>query len=87
MAYSMDDLNKILEDLKRQRDELNVQLALGKAEARDEMEKLETKWEEVRAKMATVGDEASTTAQSVGEALGLAVDEIKAGYDRIRKAL
>jgi len=77
MAYTTEQLNKALEDLKRQRDELMVRLHLGKAEARDEWAKLETRLEEVKATMSKVGQEAGKTAEAVGAAMGLAVDEIK----------
>ena len=87
MAYTTEQLNKAFEDLKRQRDELKVQLHLGKAEVRDEWTKLETRLEEVKATMSKVGREAGKTAEAVGAAMGLAVDEIKKGYDRLRKAL
>lgn len=87
MAYTTEQLNKVLEDLKRQRDELKVRLHLGKAEVRDEWAKLETRLEDVKATMSKVGREAGKTAEAVGAAMGLAVDEIKKGYDRLRKAL
>lgn len=87
MAYTVDELKNVVEDLKRQRDELNVKLHLAKAEIRDEWAKLETKWEEVRGKMATLSQEAEKTAESVTTAAGLLADEIKKGYERIRNAL
>lgn len=87
MGYTMDDLKKLIEDLTQQRDEINLQLHLGKAEVRDEWDKLETKWEDVKGKMAAVNEVASQTAESVTAAAGLLADEIKEGYDRIKKAL
>jgi uncharacterized protein YjbJ (UPF0337 family) len=87
MGYTMDDLKKLIDDLKQQRDEINLQLHLGKAEVRDEWDKLEPKWEEVKGKMATVGEVAGQAAESVTAAAGLLADEIKQGYDRIKKAL
>ncbi len=87
MAYTVDELKNVVEDLKRQRDELNVKLHLAKAEIRDEWDKLEAKWEEVRGKMATLSQEAEKTAESVTTAAGLLADEIKKGYERIRNAL
>ena len=87
MKYSKEHLNKLVEDLKRQRDELNVRLHLAKADARDEWAKLETKYDEVKAKMDLVRKEAGKTAESVGAALGLAIDEMKKGYERLRKMM
>ncbi|MDH3504503.1 MAG: hypothetical protein OEZ41_06190 [Nitrospirota bacterium] len=87
MAHSLDQLQKIADDLKRQRDELQVKLHLAKAEARDEWAKLETRWEDVKTKMEAVRKEASHTTESVGSGLSLVLDELKKGYDNIRKAL
>ena len=87
MGYTMDDLKKMVDDLKQQRDEINVQLHLAKAEVRDEWDKLEPKWEEVKGKMATVSEVASQTTESVRAVAGLLADEIKEGYERIKKAL
>ena len=87
MGYTMDDLKKMMADLTQQRDEINLQLHLAKAEVRDEWDKLEPKWEEVKGKMATVSEVAGQTAESVTAAAGFIADEIKQGYDRIKKAL
>lgn len=87
MAYTMDDLKKLINDLTQQRDELNVKLHLAKAEIREEWDKLETKLEEVRCKMSTLSEEAGKTAESVTTAAGLLADEIKEGYERMKKAL
>jgi hypothetical protein len=87
MGYTRDDLKKMVDDLTRQRDEINLKLHLAKAEVRDEWDKLEPKWEEVKGKMSTVREVAGQTAESVTAAAGLIADEIKQGYDRIKKAL
>ena len=87
MGYTTDDLKKLIEDLTRQRDEINLQLHLAKAEVRDEWDKLESKWEDVKGKMSTVSEVAGQTAESITAAAGLIADEIKQGYDRIKKAL
>jgi len=87
MGLTMDDLKKMVDDLKQQRDEINLQLHLAKAEVRDEWDKLEPKWEEMKGKMATVSDVASQTAESVTATVGLLAEEIKEGYERIKKAL
>ncbi len=87
MADSLEQLQKIADDLKRQRDELQVKLHLAKADARDEWAKLETRWEDVKTKMEAVRKEASHTTGSVSAGLGLVLDELKKGYDNIRKTL
>lgn len=81
------DLDAIVEDLKRLRDEVRVKLHLAKADARDEYERLEHEWEHVRAKLGVIGEEAGKTATEVGSALRVAVDELRQGYQRMRELL
>ncbi len=80
-----EELEKLLHDLAQQRDELRLKMHLAKAEARDEWEKLERQWEHVRAKLpqarATVGE----SAKEIAAAAALVAEEIKRGYDRLRK--
>ncbi|MGH9576834.1 MAG: hypothetical protein ACRD3R_05290 [Terriglobales bacterium] len=87
MAETKDQLTKLVDDLKRQRDEIKLKLHLAKADARDEWNKLEVKLEQVKGKLDTARQEAGTTAGQVGKALELAVDELKKGYERIKKLL
>jgi uncharacterized protein (DUF342 family) len=87
MAYTTEQLNKAVNDLKRQRDELKQRLHLGEAQVRDEWTKLETKLDELKTTLSKVGKEAGKSAEGVVAALGLAVDEIQKGYKRIKKAL
>ena len=78
----------VLEKLKQERDELALKIHLGKMEAADEWEKLEAKWHDVKARM--LAPPAQTVDESgvgVGLALELAVEELKKGYERIRKLL
>jgi archaellum component FlaC len=85
----MDDFKSNFESLKANieqlRDEINVRAHLAKAEARDALEELDKKWDALQAQYKPVADEASKTAQNTKEILGLAADEIKEGYRRIRK--
>ena len=87
MGLSNEDLQQMVASLKQQRDELNLKLHLAKADGRDEWAKLETQWEEVRTKLDITCKEASHTAGAVASALELALDEIKKGYERIRRSL
>jgi hypothetical protein len=48
---------------------------------------LEKQWEEVRPKLDAVREEAGKTAESVGTALSLALEELKNGYERLRNRL
>lgn len=61
------------------RDELRLQIALGKLEARDEWHEHEGRWRRVMAI-------ASETAHDVGDDLGQVLDDIRRGYARLQGA-
>jgi uncharacterized protein YicC (UPF0701 family) len=84
MSDVKEQMTKALEHLKQQRDELQVQLHLAKADAKDEWARLESQWEEIKPKLEAARGEVGRTAESVGAALGLAIDELKKGYERLR---
>jgi uncharacterized protein (DUF3084 family) len=87
MAKSLFELDEILESLKHQRDEIKLQLQLAKAEARDEWETTEHKFEQLRNKAEAVRDEIGEASEDVLAALKITAEEIKHGYDRVRKKL
>ena len=87
MASTKSNLESLAEDLQRLRDELEVQLHLGAAEARDEWEQLEHKLGHFRAQVDKVAEAAEDAAEGVGQAASLAGEEIKKGYERIRSLL
>ena len=79
--------NEIFNNLKQARDELKVQIHLGKAEAKDEWNNLEKKWEDLKAQSEKIAVAAEDTAKDVGSAMDLAADELKKGYERIKKLI
>lgn len=79
--------DELFEDLKRQRDELRVQIHLASAEARDRWEKLEDKWNEIKPKLDQAARDAGKTGSEVLSALALAGEAIRQGYHRIRQDL
>lgn len=83
MAERM-DLQRLTEEVKQQRDELRVKLHLAKAEAREEFERLEKRWNHVRGRLKVIGKEAGEATKDVADAARLVLEEIKAGYQRIR---
>ena len=87
MANSIRDIEALLEGLRQQRDALRVQLHLGKAEAQEEWAEMEKKLEHLRAKARAVGNETREVSQDVFAAAKLMAEEIKRGYERIRKRL
>ena len=87
MAEVTEQITKALEHFKQQRDELQVQLHLAKAEAKDEWARLETQWDEIKPKLEAAREEVEKTAVSVGDALNQAIEELKNGYERLRSRL
>ena len=77
-----EEMEKVLEQLKQLRDEVALKVHLATMEAKTEWEELEHKWSDFEHKARL--DE---TAEGLGFALSQLADEIKAGYERIRKAL
>ncbi len=87
MSDIKEQMTKALEHLKQQRDELQVQLHLAKADAKDEWARLDAQWSEIKPKLEAAREEVGKTAESVGAALSLAIDELKNGYERLRSRL
>ncbi len=80
-------IDETIETLKQERDELRVQAHLAKAELKDEWEDIEERLKKLYAKRDELADAASEVAEDVRTAAGLLVDEIKAGFERLRKHL
>ncbi len=80
-----DEVERLVRRLEQQRDELRVKMHLAKADARDEWNKLERQWEDVRPRVVQAGSVVGDTAKDVGSALKLALEELGRGYDRLRK--
>ena len=87
----MSDLKHTLEntinELKTQRDELELQLHLGAADAKDEYQKAKSKFDEMLNQYAPVKDAVDESAENVWESLTLVGDEIKQSFQRISKSL
>jgi len=82
---SWDDL---VAKLQREREALALKIHLGKKEALDEWERLETKWNQLKSvKGPPMKEAAVETARGVGSALEAAASELKKGYEKIRKLL
>lgn len=80
--------NEMVAKLKTERDELALKMHLGRKDLQSEWEQLEAKWNELKAvKGPPLKEAASQTAHGVGTAMELAADELKKGYEKIRKLL
>ena len=87
MSERKERFEEMVSSLKKIRDELELQIHLGKAEAKDEWEELEEKWQEFKAQGKTVAEAVDESAKDVASALELVGGELKAGYERIKKLL
>lgn len=87
MGKPVHDLEVLIEGLVQQRDELLLQMRLAGAEVRDEWIEVERKLERLRTQAQAMRTEAKGVSQDIYAAVTLLADEIKSGYDRIRKRL
>jgi hypothetical protein len=85
--FTREDLSAMTENLKTQRDELRVRLHLGAADARQEWEQLEEKWSQFETKARQVGAATAEVSKDVATAAEQLGQQLKAGYERIRKSL
>jgi len=79
--------DQLFDELKRMRDELKLQLHLAKADARTEWDELEKKFNHLEVRIAATGREAKGSAADVGAALGMVAEELKRGYERLKRSL
>ncbi|HWA16013.1 MAG TPA: ACT domain-containing protein, partial [Gemmatimonadales bacterium] len=87
MSEWSDRWQAVLSDFERQRDELKVRMHLAKAEAREEMAKLESRMDALRLKAQSAGSEARDAMKDIGGAAEQLANEIRQGLDRVRKTL
>ena len=77
--------NEMMEELKKQRDELKVKLHLAKLEVGDEWEVLEAKLAKLESKARELGGATGEASQNVGAAVKLLGQEIKDGLKDIAR--
>jgi hypothetical protein len=87
MTQQTHRITEDVEGLRQLRDELRVQLHLGKAEARERFEKLEGTWQHLEARLKVIREESSEDLGQIREAAGLLVGEIRDGYRHLRSLL
>jgi len=80
-------MQEILANLERERDELKLRIHLARADGRDELVRMEQRLADLRLRAQAAGDEARDVADDVGQTARKLADEIREGFDRIRKTL
>ncbi len=82
-----DEIRELMDDLKKERAELELKIYLAKAEVRDEWEKAERKWQELKARADLLGGEVKDASKDVGKAARSLAQELKHAYKRIYQQL
>ncbi len=85
MSDLKDRIQAEADELRSLRDELRVQIHLAKLEAQERYEAAEKSWEHLEAKLNLLASETRASAQDVGDAARLLLDEIREGYEHVRK--
>ncbi len=80
-------LQEMMDYLKQQRDELQLQMHLAEMDAKDEYERLSGKFDELTSQYQPVKDAVSESTDNVVAALTLAAEEMKNGFFRVAKSI
>lgn len=87
MSTERGALEELISKLKQERDELKVQIHLGSMEAKDEYERISDKVDKLTEHYEPLKGAVEESAEGVFSALGLVADELKVGFQRVRKAI
>ncbi len=74
-------------ELRAIRDEIEVQMHLGKLDARDRWNDLEKHWEHAERRLEQLGDAGREAADDITEATRMVLNEIRSGYEKLKAAL
>ena len=87
----MTDIRKQIGDtlaqLKRERDELRVQMQLAKMEAGDEWKIIESRLVKLEAKAKNIGSATAESSKEIGAAAKLLAEEIRDGFRNIARRI
>lgn len=87
MSQDRDYVNEMISKLKQQRDELALQIHLGKEDLKDEWDNMQVKLDKLSDDFEPVKDAMEASAGNVFESLKLVAGEIKESFDRIKSAI
>jgi len=87
MSKIQDRLHDDVEKLRQRRDELLLQLDLGKMEASDAWHEVEDRWQHLEGKLRVLAAESKDAAGDVGKAASELVEEIRAGFAKVSRLL
>jgi len=81
------EVEKLVAQVKQERDEILLKAHLFQADAKDEWHKVDKQWEHFKSKAGQVGKEAKGATDDVSAAAKLLGEEIIKSFQRIRKTL
>jgi chromosome segregation ATPase len=87
MSDQKSTLDRLVSEIKQQRDELRLKMHLAGMEAKDEYDRLSGRYDELSKQYEPVSEAVEDTAENLLSALSLAAGELKVGFQRVRKAL
>ena len=87
MTKHKSEFDELTEKLKQGRDELNLKMHLGKAEAKDLWHETEDKWRHLRTELDKINNGTGDAAKDIGAAAILLAEEINEAYERLKKML
>jgi hypothetical protein len=76
-----------IEELRRVRDELRVQMHLARQEAKERWDHLEKRWQSLESRLKVVREGSRESLSDIGDAAKALVEEIKNGYRHVRNLL
>ena len=82
-----EEFEKMLAQIKQERDEILLKAHLFEADAKDEWQKVDKQWEHFKSKAGQVGKEAKVASEDVSAAAKLLGEELIKSFKRIRKTL
>ncbi|MGB0758637.1 MAG: hypothetical protein ACPHJ3_14700 [Rubripirellula sp.] len=87
MSETRKKLDELLNTVRKERDELKLQIHLASLDAKDEYERLSDKCDQLADEYKPVTEAVEKTAENVVSALGIAADELRIGFQRVRQAI
>ena len=87
MSDTRKKLDELVNTVRKERDELKLQIHLASLDAKDEYERLSKKCDRLADEYQPVTEAVEKTADNVVSALGMVADELKFGFQRVRQAI
>lgn len=87
MSDTRKKLNEHVDTVRKERDELKIQIHLANLNAKDEYDYLSKKHDQLADEYQPVTEAIKKTADYVTSALGMVADELKFGFQRVRQAI